>query len=143
LTQGSVAPNALLSAKGINYAPYAAHGQMEAVCHLDGVGRAFSIGTGVVPHDDLPARMLTKPAGEILGGAIVEQIDRPMRLQVEQQGAIAALLPTQRHIVDAQHAEPTLMVVIGQCVQDAKQRVRADRHASGARQASATFAAGL
>jgi hypothetical protein len=31
LTQGSVAPNTLLSAKGINYAPNTAHGWMKTI----------------------------------------------------------------------------------------------------------------
>jgi hypothetical protein len=43
---------------------------------------AFGVGTGTITRDDLHTRILAEPDGEDLGGPIVKQIYRPMRLEV-------------------------------------------------------------
>src|SRR3989442_7328513 len=68
LTQGSVAPNTLLSAKGINYAPDTAHQNVESVSNLDGPWRsstgALRIGPGPIAADDLDPSLCSHPLGE-------------------------------------------------------------------------------
>ena len=81
--------------------------------------------------------------GEHVGGAIVEQIDRSVRLKIHRQRAVAALLTTQGNIVNTQHARATLETVILERMQDPQERIRADRHSDLPREASATFAASL
>jgi hypothetical protein len=49
----------------------------------------------------------------------------------------------QRYVVDTQHSRTPLLAVIGKAMQQLKQRIGADGHASFARQASATLAASL
>ena len=44
---------------------------------------------GRIADDDLDARMATQPGGEHVGGAIVEQIDRPTSLEVDQRRSVA------------------------------------------------------
>ena len=56
-----------------------------------------------VTGDDLHAGMLLKPGRNRFGGAVGQQIDRPMGLVVDQDGAVHATT-TQREIVDAEHA---------------------------------------
>ena len=77
LTQGSVAPNALLSAKGINYAPNAAHDQVEPVRNLHPVGRAtptsVGVGFGTVacqnPHQGVRTASWPRPLRRVRSGA--------------------------------------------------------------------------
>jgi hypothetical protein len=69
---------------------------VKPVCHLDRVGRplptTFGVRAGAIADDDLDAGVATKPVGEYVGGAIVEQIDRSVRLEIDEQRAVAALL---------------------------------------------------
>ena len=71
-------------------------GQVEAMGDLDGIGRAllaaFGVRAGAIADDDLDARVATEPVGEHVGRAIVEQIDRSVRLEIDEQRAITALL---------------------------------------------------
>jgi hypothetical protein len=70
--------------------------QVKPVCHLDRVGRTLpttlGVRTGPIADDDLDAWVATEPVGEHLGGTIVEQIDRSVRLEIDEQCAVAALL---------------------------------------------------
>jgi hypothetical protein len=60
--------------------------QVKPVCHLHRVGRplptTFGVRAGAITDDDLDARVATEPVGEHVGGAIVEQIDQSVRLEV-------------------------------------------------------------
>ena len=107
MTQGSAAPNTLLSAKGINYAPNTAHAQVESVSNLYGVGGAASAGIGVgfgsITDKDLDARMCPEPGDERLSFACFQDVDGRVSFQVDQQRAIR-LASAERKIVDAQHA---------------------------------------
>jgi hypothetical protein len=85
----------------------------------------------------------TEPIGEHVGGAIVEQVDSAVRFEIQKQGAIAALLAAQSHVVDTQYPGATFSMVIFERMQDAQERIRADGHADLAREASATFASSL
>jgi hypothetical protein len=86
---------------------------------------------------------MTQPVGEHVGGAIVEQIDRSVRLEIDEQRAVAALLPAQGHVVHTQYPRTTLVVGIGERMQDPQERVRANGHASLSCPSSATLAARL
>ena len=81
--------------------------------------------------------------GTALLDAIVQQVDGPMRFQIEQQRAIAALLLSQRDVIDAQNSRTTLFTFVDQGMQEVEQRIRADRYAGLTRQASAALAASL
>jgi hypothetical protein len=114
---------------------------------LDRVGRAlpttFGVRTGAIADDDLDAWVMTQPVGQGVSGAIVEQIDWSVCLEVDQQCAVAALLPSQRDVVNTQYPRPTLIVGIRDRMQEPQECVRADWQTHFARQARATFAAGL
>jgi hypothetical protein len=107
LTQGSVAPNALLSAKGINYAPYAAHEEVEAVGNLDRAWRPLAGTVGqratAVPADHLDTRVLTQPGRERPRGRLRQQVDGPVAFVIDQDQAV---LPTatMRPLIDAEDA---------------------------------------
>ena len=120
---------------------------MKPICHLNRVGRTlpttFGVRAGAVADDDLDAEVATEPVGKHVGGAIVEQIDRSVRLKIEEQRAIAALLSTQRHVVNAQHARAARTIAIRERMQDPQERIRADRLTDLAREASATLSASL
>ena len=57
---------------------------------------------------------MAQPVGEHIGGAIVQQIDGSVILEVDQQRSVPALLASQSNIVDAQHARTTLEIDIGE-----------------------------
>jgi len=80
---------------------------VEAVGDLDGGGRALPCAVGIrpasIPCDDLDARMGREPGGEGRRRPVGQEIDRPMPLQVDEDGAKhlpASIAP----IVHAQHA---------------------------------------
>jgi hypothetical protein len=60
----------------------------ETIGNLDGIGRALPTALGVRPgtiaDDDLDARVTAQPVGKHIGGAIVEQVNRTMGLEVDQ-----------------------------------------------------------
>ena len=64
---------------------------MKAICHLDLIGRAlpttFGVRAGSIADYDLDAWVMTQPVGKYVGGAIVEQIDRSVRLEIDEQRA--------------------------------------------------------
>jgi hypothetical protein len=103
----------------------------------------FSVFTGAIAGDDLDVWVATQPVGEHVGSAIVEEIDRSMRFQIEEQRAVAALLSVKGHIIDAQDPRAARVLSVGQDVQEPQKRVRAYRCASLARQPSTTLAANL
>jgi hypothetical protein len=58
-----------------------------------------------------------QPIGENLDGTtVVEQVNRPMRFQIEQQRAIPALLLSQRDVIDTEHSRTVLFTSVGQGV---------------------------
>jgi hypothetical protein len=88
----------------------------------------FCIGSSTIADNDLDSWVAAQPVGEELGSAIIEQVDRPMPLQVEKQGAISPLLASERNVIDAKNSRTTLALSIGECVEQTEQRVRADWH---------------
>ncbi len=66
-----------------------------------------------------------------------------MRLEIDEQRAIATLLPPQRHVVHAQYTRTALSIGIRERVQYPQEGVGAGRHTGLARETSATFACGL
>jgi hypothetical protein len=86
---------------------------------------------------------MAEPVCKHLGGAIVEQVNRPMRLEIDKQCAIAALFSTQGNVINAKHSRTMLRFAVSECMEQAKQRIWTDRHARFARQTSATFATSL
>ena len=83
----------------------------------DSIGRtllaAFGERAGAIADDDLDARVTAQPVGEHVGGAIVEQIDGSVGLEINEQRSVAAWLAPQSNVIDAQHARTTLVTVIG------------------------------
>ena len=79
---------------------------MKAVGYLLGLRSAepdtLGVGTGAVTADHLHLRVSAEPGGEGVSRTVGEQIDNPMPLQVDQDGAEIAPFPT-RPIVDPQH----------------------------------------
>jgi hypothetical protein len=61
--------------------------QVKTIAYLDRVRRtlpaSFGIGASTIADNDLDAGVAAQPGGEDLGGAIVEQVDRPMRFEIE------------------------------------------------------------
>ncbi len=84
-----------------------------------------------------------EPIGD-LGGAIVQQIDRPMPLEVNEQRAIAtnATPGAQRQIIHSQHARRG-HACIERRVQQPEQRIRAGRYACLPCQTCTAFTARL
>src|SRR5207247_1208952 len=76
--------------------------EMEAVRDLDRIRRtllaALGVGTSAIADNDLDAGMAAQPIGEDLSSAVVEKVNRAMRFQIKQQGAVASLLSTQGDI---------------------------------------------
>ena len=87
--------------------------------------------------------MAPQPAGEHLGGAVVQQIDSSVGLQVDEHCAVATPLPTQGQVIDAQHSRAARLLGIGQGMEEPQERIWADGHAGCTRQASTTLAASL
>jgi hypothetical protein len=116
---------------------------MEAICHLNGFRCAlpstFGVGAGSIPDDDLDAGVCAQPVGEHLGRAIIEQVDRPMGFQVEQQCPVPPLFLSQPDVIDTQHSRTALFAFLGKVMEQAEQRIGADGYASLARQASPTL----
>jgi hypothetical protein len=121
--------------------------EVEAICDLDRLGcplsSSFGIGTSSIADNDLDTGVAAQPVGEDFGSAIVEQVDRPMRLEVEQQGAIPPLLASKRNVINAKHSRTMRLFGVGERVEQPEERIWADWHARFARQTSATFAASL
>jgi hypothetical protein len=65
---------------------------MEAICDPDRVGCALacalSVPTSTIADDHLDTGVLAEPDGEHLGRPIVQQVDRPVPLQIDQQRAV-------------------------------------------------------
>jgi hypothetical protein len=70
--------------------------EMKTVGNLDGVrsplSPTFGVRAGTIAHDDLDAGVAPEPVGEHVGGSIVEQIDWSVRLEIDEQRAVAAVL---------------------------------------------------
>jgi hypothetical protein len=109
---------------------------MKPVGHLQGRGRAcagaLGVGFGAVAGNDLHARVRPQPRGQPLGGALVEQVDGPVGLQVDEQRRVA-VAPAQREVVDAQHAGRGTRRDVGLAEQP-QQRIGAGRQARRRRQ---------
>jgi hypothetical protein len=98
----------------------------------------------LITDDDLHARVMTPPIGEYVGGAIVEQIDWSVRLEIEEQRAVAALLPSQGDVVNTEYPWPMPIVGIRERMQEPQEYVWTDGHARTFRVSpAAALAAGL
>ena len=120
---------------------------MEPISNLDGLrcalSSAFGVRTSAIANDYLDARVCAQPIGEDLGGTVIEQVNGPVGLQIEQQRAVAALLLSQRDIIDTQNSRTTLFTSVGKRMEQAEQRIGTDGYAGFARQASAALATSL
>ncbi len=85
--------------------------EMEPVGHLERVGRPLArplarphrVIPAAVACDDLAAGMRLEPTRQRLGGAVGQQVHRPVALQVDHDRAVAP--PTAKgEIIHAQHA---------------------------------------
>jgi hypothetical protein len=59
-----------------------------------------------------------QPISEALGIAIIEQINRPVRLEVDQQRSVPALLAPKRNVVHAQDAWAALVGAVAHRMQN-------------------------
>ena len=79
-------------------------GQMEAICHLDGLMSALLGSRGIlltpITRDQAHFRMVNKPGCGCGSGAIWQEIDHAMGLQVDQNCAIGAP-PPERKVINA------------------------------------------
>jgi len=102
---------------------------MKSVGNLDRGGRSlpttFCVSAGAISNDDLHAGVVSKPVGEHLSRTIIEDVDRPVRFEIDQYGAVTTLLSTQCEIVDAQHSWD-LHRGIGHGAQQPQERIGAD-----------------
>jgi hypothetical protein len=104
--------------------------QVPAVGDLDRLGRtiagAFRIGAGAVPGDERDAGMRPQPGGKTAAGAIREEIDGVVTLQVDQDRAVREAL-VDRPVVDAKHGwhRPR---DFGRLAEEPQQRVGTDGH---------------
>ena len=117
---------------------------MPAVRDLDGLGRAapdaVGVSAGAVARDDLDAGMALQPRPDGLRVAVGQQVDRAVALQVDDERAVASPAAPSP-VIDAHHAR---------CrghrhrsgLDQAQQRVAADRHGKPRRQPGAGLAPG-
>ena len=100
---------------------------------------SFGIAAGAVTGDDLYAGMISQPGGNGLGVAIGQQVDGPVALQIDDDGAVApAAAPGP--VVDANDPGWWCRLDRGRSDQP-QQRVAADRHGKACGQAGAGLAA--
>jgi hypothetical protein len=120
---------------------------MEAIRNLDRIWcalpSAFGIRTCSISDDDLYTGVTAKPIGENLGGAVVEQINGPVRFQIEQQRPIPALFLSECAVINTQNPRTTLSTFVGKGVQQVKQRIGTNGYAGFARQAGTALATSL
>ena len=81
--------------------------EVPAICYLHSIGCAQSsslgIGASTVSADHFDSRMLPEPPGKRFSAAVSQQINRPMRTQIHQNGSVGVATP-QRKIIDAKDA---------------------------------------
>jgi hypothetical protein len=81
--------------------------EVPAICYLHRIGCAQSsslgIGASTVPADHFDSRMLPEPSCKGFSTAVSQQINRPMRTQIHQNGSVGVPSP-QREIIDAKDA---------------------------------------
>jgi len=98
----------------------------------------FGVRFGPVPRDDLHAGVRAQPVRQHHGGAVVEKVDRAMRLQVNEQRGVP-VPAAQREVIDLQHAWRRDDGVT--LSQQPEQRVRARRRSCGVRESRPRLAA--
>src|ERR671938_2171957 len=104
---------------------------MKPIRHLYRIGRsagcAIAIGARTVAADDLNTRMLLQPIGEGLGGAIRQEVNRAMRVKINDNRAIG-LAFTFGPVIDTDHARSWGRTSAG-APHEAQHSIRTDRHA--------------
>src|SRR5262249_2231628 len=82
---GHILPVAAASEQHLVHGGACIRRQVEAIRNLDRLRRAlassFGVGTSSIADDDLDAGVCAQPVGENLGGAVIEQVNGPMRFQ--------------------------------------------------------------
>src|SRR5512135_3014502 len=84
---------------------------MISVRHLGGMRQRTAygvcIGAGTISADDVDLWMLLEPRENCLSGAIGQEVEWPVRLEVDKNGSIA--VPTsEREVIDPQHAHGSI-----------------------------------
>ena len=123
--------------------------QVEAVGHLDGVrcslAGALGVGACPVPADDLHAGVVFQPLGQGGGLAVLQHVDGPVGVHVDQDGRVGMAAPF-REVIHAQHRD-LAGPGIGQSADQPGQRgpgdgdAQRDRSRAPARPASASATA--
>ena len=99
--------------------------QVPAVGDLDSVwcapAAAVGVDTGPVPADHLGSRPGGEPPGERVRRAVIQDVDRPAGLDVNQQRPVAVPF-AQRELVHAQHPRRRAERGVGQRADQPQQR---------------------
>src|SRR5260370_35007711 len=105
---------------------------MEAVGDLDGLGCTLTttlcVCASSIANDNLHTGMTPQPIGEDFGSALIDQVDRAMRLQVDQQRAVPSFTSAQGKVIDTQHTWGGHCLVLDGA-QQSKQRIATTRYA--------------
>jgi hypothetical protein len=95
-----------------------------------------------IPNDDPHTRMTPQPIGEELGQSLIDQVDRAMCFQVDQQRAVPSLASAQGNVIKAQHAWGGHCLVL-HGAQQSQQRSETNRYARLTCQPRSPFATSL
>src|SRR6266852_3444657 len=119
---------------------------MEAVGDLDGVGCTLTttlcIRASSIANDNLHTGMTPQPIGEDVSSPLIDQVDRAMRFQVDQQRAVSSFTSAQCKVIDTQHAWGRHCLVLDGA-QQSQQRIGTDWHTCLTCQPCSTFATSL
>jgi hypothetical protein len=119
--------------------------ELPPIADLDGIrsptADAVGIAAGAITGNDLSTGMILQPGRNRVTLAVRQQVDRPVALQIDDDGAVA-LAPPPRPVIDADDARRCCWFY-RHGPDQAQQRVAADRHGEPVRQAGAGFTAGM
>ena len=120
-------------------------GHTPAVADLDGIrsppADAVGIAAGAITGNDLSTGMILQPGRNRVTLAVRQQVDRPVALQIDDDGAVA-LAPPPCPVIDADDARWRCWFY-RHALDQAQQRFATDRHGEPVRQAGAGFTAGM
>ncbi len=104
--------------------------EMPSIAHLDGIwsppADAVGIAAGAITGNDLSTRMILQPGRNCVTLAVRQQVDRPVALQIDDDGAVALAAPPCP-VINADDARRRCWFY-RHGPDQAQQRVAADRH---------------
>jgi hypothetical protein len=119
--------------------------EMPPIADLDGIrsptADAVGIAAGAITGNDLSTGMILQPGRNRVTLAVRQQVDRPVALQIDDDGAVALAAPPGP-VINADDARRRSRFN-RRGPDQAQQGVAADRHGEPVRQAGARFTAGM